>query len=241
MIVKQVVVAAGLLSVGSSAVAQRAGYAIDGPTLVSPSSPEIMLDMYVWFEYVPTVAELFGSGGFHFHSSEPEFLKYWSGPHPVTIGEPPPPILPTRIGFVGISQFHYPSRNIFGSQDNPILVFRASWETNNFTPRWVTFWVESPAPLDFYSSWTTGWGYHRVDEPIEDRFRVRVGTEFPCPADCDSSTGFNTLDIFDFLCFQNEFVAGTSYACDCDSTTGIRICDLFDFLCFQDAFANGCP
>jgi Metallo-peptidase family M12B Reprolysin-like len=62
-----------------------------------------------------------------------------------------------------------------------------------------------------------------------------------CYADCDQSTGAGVLDIFDFLCFQNSFVAGMSYACDCDTTTGPLVCDIFDFLCFQDAFVAGCP
>ena len=62
----------------------------------------------------------------------------------------------------------------------------------------------------------------------------------PCPADCDGS---GVLDIFDFLCFQNSFVNGESYACDCDTTTGTLppVCDIFDFLCFQNAFVAGCP
>jgi hypothetical protein len=62
-----------------------------------------------------------------------------------------------------------------------------------------------------------------------------------CYADCDQSTGTGTLDIFDFLCFQNSFVAGMSYACDCDTSTGPLVCDVFDFLCFQNAFVAGCP
>ncbi|MCH8270733.1 MAG: trypsin-like peptidase domain-containing protein [Planctomycetes bacterium] len=57
----------------------------------------------------------------------------------------------------------------------------------------------------------------------------------PCYADCDQS---GTLDIFDFLCFQNSFVAGEPYACDCDPDPA---CDIFDFLCFQTAFVAGCP
>ena len=56
-----------------------------------------------------------------------------------------------------------------------------------------------------------------------------------CYADCDQS---GTLDIFDFLCFQNSFVSGEPYACDCDPDP---LCDIFDFLCFQNAFVNGCP
>ena len=62
-----------------------------------------------------------------------------------------------------------------------------------------------------------------------------------CYADCDQSTGHGVLDLFDFLCFQNSFVAGEPYACDCDTSTGPLVCDLFDFLCFQGAFVGGCP
>ncbi|MCH7792109.1 MAG: hypothetical protein IID31_07515 [Planctomycetes bacterium] len=56
-----------------------------------------------------------------------------------------------------------------------------------------------------------------------------------CYADCDVN---GTLDIFDFLCFQNSFVLGEPYACDCDPDP---VCDIFDFLCFQNAFVAGCP
>ena len=63
----------------------------------------------------------------------------------------------------------------------------------------------------------------------------------PCYADCDTSTGVGVLDLFDFLCFQNSFVNGETYACDCDTTTGPLVCDVSDFLCFQNAFVGGCP
>jgi hypothetical protein len=56
----------------------------------------------------------------------------------------------------------------------------------------------------------------------------------PCYADCD---GNEVLDVFDFLCFQDAFVAMDPYA-DCDGNT---VFDVFDFLCFQDAFVVGCP
>jgi hypothetical protein len=58
--------------------------------------------------------------------------------------------------------------------------------------------------------------------------------EAPCYPDCD---GNETLDVFDFLCFQDAFVAAVPYA-DCD---GNSVFDVFDFLCFQDAFVVGCP
>ncbi len=62
-----------------------------------------------------------------------------------------------------------------------------------------------------------------------------------CYADCDPSTGVGRLDIFDFLCFQNAFVAGDATACACDVSSGPLVCDIFDFLCFQNAFVAGCP
>jgi hypothetical protein len=54
-----------------------------------------------------------------------------------------------------------------------------------------------------------------------------------CYPDCD---GDETLDVFDFLCFQDAFVQMDPYA-DCDGNTTF---DVFDFLCFQDAFVTGC-
>ena len=61
-----------------------------------------------------------------------------------------------------------------------------------------------------------------------------------CYADCETSTGLGTLDIFDFLCFQDNFIAGFAYACECDTSTGPGVCDIFDFLCFQSSFVGGC-
>ncbi|MCH8804712.1 MAG: carboxypeptidase regulatory-like domain-containing protein [Planctomycetes bacterium] len=68
-----------------------------------------------------------------------------------------------------------------------------------------------------------------------DAFDLSVLTCAACYADCD---GNGTLDIFDFLCFQNSFVLSEPYACDCDPDPA---CDIFDFLCFQNAFVGGCP
>jgi hypothetical protein len=56
----------------------------------------------------------------------------------------------------------------------------------------------------------------------------------PCYPDCDGS---GVLDFFDFLCFQNAFLAGDPYA-DCDQS---GVLDFFDFLCFQNEFIAGCP
>ena len=58
--------------------------------------------------------------------------------------------------------------------------------------------------------------------------------EVRCYADLD---GDGSLTIFDFLEFQNLFVAGDPLA-DCDGSGSLTI---FDFLCFQNAFVAGCP
>ena len=54
-----------------------------------------------------------------------------------------------------------------------------------------------------------------------------------CYPDCDHS---GSLDLFDFLCFQNHYVPKDPYA-DCDGSGEF---DLFDYLCFTNAFIAGC-
>lgn len=81
----------------------------------------------------------------------------------------------------------------------------------------------------------------RIDDGVRPVVLMPEPTlEHTCPADCDHSTGIGSLDIFDFLCFQNAYDAREPYACDCDKTTGPRNCDVFDFLCFQNGYAAGC-
>jgi hypothetical protein len=60
-----------------------------------------------------------------------------------------------------------------------------------------------------------------------------VELRLTCYPDFDGSC---TLDIFDFLAFQDAFVNMDPEA-DCDQNT---MFDVFDFLCFQDAFVTGC-
>ena len=55
-----------------------------------------------------------------------------------------------------------------------------------------------------------------------------------CAADCDGS---GSLNILDFVCFQNEWTAQTP-AGDCDGNGSYNI---LDFVCFQDLFTAGCP
>ena len=56
----------------------------------------------------------------------------------------------------------------------------------------------------------------------------------PCYADCDGS---GALNIFDYICFGNEYAAGNAYA-DCDGSGSLNI---FDYICFGNEYAAGCP
>jgi hypothetical protein len=58
-----------------------------------------------------------------------------------------------------------------------------------------------------------------------------------CPSDCNRTTGTGRLDILDFVCFQQAFVAGAAHA-DCNQDGVLTI---EDFICFQEAFVAGCP
>ncbi|MCA9278039.1 MAG: hypothetical protein H6815_04535 [Phycisphaeraceae bacterium] len=58
--------------------------------------------------------------------------------------------------------------------------------------------------------------------------------ESMCYADCDGSGGLN---IFDYICYGNEYAAGNAYA-DCDGSGSLNI---FDYICFGNAYAAGCP
>lgn len=66
-----------------------------------------------------------------------------------------------------------------------------------------------------------------------DIFIVRFGKP-QCPADCDSS---GTLEPSDFMCFIDEFNAGSPNA-DCDQS---GLLDFFDLLCFVNEYFAGCP
>ena len=71
-----------------------------------------------------------------------------------------------------------------------------------------------------------------VNQDDLDAIDAILGTD--CPADLD---GNGTLDIFDFLEFQNLFDAGDLRA-DLDGSGSL---DIFDFLEFQNLFDAGCP
>jgi len=62
-------------------------------------------------------------------------------------------------------------------------------------------------------------------------FAEPVGDD--CYADCN---GDGKLDLFDFLCFNNDFNLKGAYS----NCNGDNAWDLFDFLCFVNAFNLGC-
>lgn len=117
-----------------------------------------------------------------------------------------------------------------GACPNPQDIWRATWSTDDFTPRVVNLPTLTAKFVVF------------IDEDCNNQSFLDVLAEgagqivITCPADCDLSTGLGVLDLFDFLCFVNEFYAGAPEAdCDGDSTLSI-----FDFLCFVNEFNAGC-
>jgi hypothetical protein len=99
------------------------------------------------------------------------------------------------------------------------FVFNAIWTTNI-----------SPGPLalvaaDFYSDF--------LNESYIDNVVLESAGGEECYPDCDAT---DSLDLFDFLCFVNDFNAFGEYSdCDLDAEQ-----TLFDFLCFVNAFNAGC-
>jgi probable HAF family extracellular repeat protein len=58
-----------------------------------------------------------------------------------------------------------------------------------------------------------------------------------CYANCDGSTTPPALNVADFTCFLQKFVAGDIYA-NCNNDGSM---DVSDFTCFLQKFAQGCP
>jgi sugar lactone lactonase YvrE len=78
-------------------------------------------------------------------------------------------------------------------------------------------------------------GFDFMPGPLDQNANaIPDACETACIADCDGS---GTIDLIDFLCFQNAFDAGDPKA-DC---TADGVLDVFDFLCFLRAFDAGCP
>ena len=223
-----------LAVVAADAMAQRAWFIVDGPGLVTPTNPEIQLDVFVGFEYEPGIAEAFAAASLAIVSNRPRMQ--W-GEAPPGFGISEPIIQPMRILDVA-GQIHLPKRGIFANRDNPIQIYTFAWTAEDFTPQWVTIDIRA-IRMDVYNDYHGQPTSLSVPNPPSAQVRIRV-REVPCYADCDTTTGLEVLDLWDFLCFGNRFAAGDRYACDCDTTTGLGVCDLFDALCFLNAYATGC-
>ncbi len=72
-----------------------------------------------------------------------------------------------------------------------------------------------------------------MSNECEDVASAPAALSVACAADCERD---DDLDIFDVLCFQQEFFNQTSYA-DCEQDGDW---DVFDFLCFQQLYFQGC-
>ncbi len=121
----------------------------------------------------------------------------------------------------GVFHHHLAFELLAPSSDGVYLLELALWSTSpaigSSEPFWIVFGQNaSPSTIDDAIDWVRA---------------NMIGQA--CYADCDGS---GSLDFFDFLCFQNEFSAGTTYA-DCDASGTL---DFFDFLCFQNEFSVGC-
>jgi hypothetical protein len=77
-------------------------------------------------------------------------------------------------------------------------------------------------------------------DSVGDWMTLRLTAAASCYANCDGSTVTPTLNINDFICFQQKFAAGDSYA-NCDASTAAPVLNINDFICFQQKFAAGCP
>jgi hypothetical protein len=110
---------------------------------------------------------------------------------------------------------------------NPILVWRVTWSTADFTSRTIALATTS-TKFDVYIN-NNGVSDHFLHLLVEGSGLIEVG----CYADCNAS---GALDVFDYLCFINLFEAGGDGA-DCDASGAL---DLFDFLCYVNFFSTGC-
>jgi glucose/arabinose dehydrogenase len=67
----------------------------------------------------------------------------------------------------------------------------------------------------------------------------RVAATGACYPNCDGSTTPPMLNVLDFNCFLNRFVAADPYA-NCDGSTTAPVLNVLDFNCFLNAFTGGC-
>jgi hypothetical protein len=207
------------------------GWLIEVSNIVSPSHPTAVVRVSAWFDYVPGVSEAYAGGRFDLTASEGGFANYRCL---LSCGFPPPQLESNQIRFVRPNQTVSP-----WNPANPIPVFEVEWTSYDPAPRVVALATSTAGFFTHVDLTSPAFYIFPPEALVEGEAIIEVRPD--CFPDCDSSSGRNVLDIFDFLCFQNLFTTGSNYACDCDTSTGQYSCDIFDFLCFQNAFATGCP
>ncbi len=129
--------------------------------------------------------------------------------------------------------------------DFPLTSF-AGTETHTVAKPGATTYYTTSTSIDAAGLVGWSWGAGRVysflstcgadqvsDPEFGQLFSNVMGSGSGCYPDCEND---GDLDIFDYLCFLNEFAASSPYA-DCENDGDW---DVFDFLCFQGQFANGC-
>jgi len=192
---------------------------------ISEVQPSATIELWAGFD-----ADLYAFAGsaLDFHAS-PDSGGF-SDPHRIldSPGTKDGDVAPDGDAVTGIisGQIHCPIE-CWPDRDNPILVWRVTWSTADFTLRTVELFTET-AKFDVYLD-QQGNSRSYLDELVEGSAQIGIG----CYADCDES---GALDLFDYLCFIGQFNMGAKGG-DCDGSGGL---DLFDFLCFVNAFNAGC-
>lgn len=91
------------------------------------------------------------------------------------------------------------------------------------------------APASSLNGFAWGDGFFPINNSGDAEWdHLKVEQTPYCAPDCEQDFD---LDIFDYLCFLDEFTNSTPYG-DCEKDGDW---DLFDYLCFQGLFFDGCP
>ena len=154
-----------------------------------------------------------------------------SGMPPWSSGTPSGPVR-CDVGICGFltGQLNFPPAGIYADPSSPLPAFNFSYRAPHFSePAEIVFETQTSV-FDVYLERESTESASRLDELAEGRATILV---VPCRADFDLD---GELNIFDFLAFQNAFVAGDPMA-DFDFDGELT---LFDFLAFQNRFNQGC-
>jgi hypothetical protein len=216
------------LGLAAPASAQDNAFELVVSDTITPQTPTATVE--AWFRFNPT---FYAFAGARFDVSASLDAGGWSGSEHMLTGPG------TTDGIIGdggdtvagivSGQIHFPPGGNFADTSNPILVWRGTWTTDDFTPREVSV-----------STGTKTFGLHSEGGPIEPpygSFAEGAGVIVVIAESCyPDFNGDGELDLFDFLAFVNAFNEADPVS-DCDHSGAL---DLFDFLCFVNAFGDGC-